>query len=130
MISNLFKRQSVRYIVNGLLATIVHFAALTFNLKILNWSSAGLSNLVAAFFGIAASFLGSRYYVFQGSGESLFHQAVRFIFLYLAIALLHGTLMHVWVDMYAQNYILGFLIATAMQMMFSFWGNKLLVFKV
>ena len=130
MVSKLFKRQSVRYIVNGLLATAVHFGVLTFSLKVLGWSSAGASNLVAAVFGIAASFFGSRYYVFRESDEALSHQALRFVFLYLAIALLHGIFLHLWVDVYARNYALGFLFATVAQMVFSFWGNKVLVFKI
>ena len=34
-----------RYVVNGLVATAVHFAVLTFNLKVLAFASAGLANL-------------------------------------------------------------------------------------
>ncbi len=126
----LFKRQSVRYVINGLLATAVHFGVLTFNLNWLAWKSAGVSNLVAAIFGIATSFIGSRYYVFQGSTEPLVRQAFRFIFLYIAIALLHGALMYLWVDVYLMDYVSGFVMATFMQMVFSFWGNKVMVFKV
>lgn len=123
-------RQSVRYILNGLFATSVHFVALTFFLKILEWRSAGLANMLAAVFGITASFLGSRYYVFKGSIASLKQQAFRFLFLYMAIALLHGGVMYLWVDFYRLNYMYGFIVATGMQMVLSFWGNKLLVFKV
>lgn len=122
--------QPVRYLINGLAATAIHFLVLTINLKYLNWSSAGLSNLVASVFGICASFIGSRYFVFQNSSESLLDQIYRFILLYLSIALLHGALMYLWVDMYALNYILGFGVATAMQVLFSYFGNKLMVFKV
>lgn len=122
--------QPVRYVFNGLFATAVHFAVLTFNLEVLAWSSAGLSNLVAAVFGIAASFLGSRYYVFRGSPVSLRGQLVRFLILYAAIALLHGALMYVWADLFKLNYQSGFVAATAMQMLCSYLGNKLMVFKV
>jgi len=124
-----FNRQSVRYIANGLLATGVHFLVLTFNLKVLGWSSAGLSNLVAALFGITSSFMGSRYFVFQGSREPLLKQIYRFLLLYAAIAGLHTFVMHVWVDVYVLNYIAGFVVATVMQVLFSYWGNKVLVFK-
>ena len=126
----MFERQSVRYVINGLLATSVHFVVLTFNLKCLAWSSAGQSNLVAAIFGIMTSFIGSRYYVFRGSAEPLAQQAVRFIFLYIAIALMHGAMLYLWVDVYLMNYVTGFILATFMQMVFSFWGNKVMVFKV
>ena len=129
-VAALLAQQSVRYLINGLAATAVHFVVLTFNLTVLGWGSAGIANLVAAVFGIAASFLGSRYFVFQGSAESLFKQVYRFIFLYAAIALLHGALMYVWADHYHLNYIAGFVLATGMQVLCSYWGNKRMVFKV
>ncbi len=122
--------QPLRYLINGLAATGIHFLMLTFNLKVLGWSSAGLSNLVAAVFGIAASFLGSRYFVFNNSTESLGAQLYRFILLYVAIALLHGALLYVWVDVYMLSYVMGFVIATFMQVACSYLGNKLMVFKV
>jgi putative flippase GtrA len=103
---------------------------LTFNLNVLGWSSAGIANLVAAVFGITASFLGSRYFVFNQSTETLAAQLYRFILLYAAIALLHGALLYVWVDMYALNYVIGFVIATFMQVACSYLGNKVMVFKV
>lgn len=124
------KKQPIRYIINGLFATGVHFLVLTINLKVLGWKSAGFANLVAAVFGISASFLGSRYYVFSGSVEPLFKQLYRFILLYAIIALLHGALLYIWVDHYALNYIVGFIIATFMQVACSYLGNKVLVFKV
>jgi putative flippase GtrA len=129
-VAALLARQSVRYLINGLAATAVHFAVLTFNLKVLGWSSAGIANLVAAVFGIAASFLGSRHFVFKGSDEPLLKQMYRFIFLYTAIALFHGALMYVWADHYRLNYIAGFVVATGMQVLCSYWGNKRMVFKV
>lgn len=129
-VAALLAQQSVRYLINGAAATAVHFAMLTFNLKVLGWGSAGIANLVAAVFGIAASFLGSRYFVFRGSREPLFKQVYRFIFLYAAIALLHGALMYVWADHYHLNYVAGFVVATGMQVLCSYWGNKRMVFKV
>jgi len=129
-VSALLAKQSVRYLINGLAATAVHFAVLMFNLKVLGWSSAGIANLVAAVFGISTSFLGSRYFVFQGSVEPLLKQIYRFIFLYAAIALLHGALMYIWADHYRLNYIAGFVVATGMQVLCSYWGNKRMVFKV
>ena len=119
-----------RYIVSGVFATAVHFAVLTFNLKVLGFASAGLANLVAAVFGITTSFAGSRIYVFHGSAEPLLRQIYRFILLYVSIALLHGVLLYGWTDVLALNYIAGFAVATVMQVIFSYWGNKVLVFKV
>jgi putative flippase GtrA len=130
MLAASLNKQSIRYIINGLFATAVHFLVLTFNLEVLDWSSAGVANLVAAVFGISASFIGSRYYVFKGSLEPLVKQLYRFMILYAVIAILHGLLMYVWVDLYLQSYMIGFILATAMQVACSYIGNKVLVFKV
>lgn len=119
----------LRYGVNGVLATAVHFAVLTFNLQVLHFSSAGLANLLAALFGIATSFLGSRYFVFPRTGESIAVEALRFSCLYGAIALLHGGVLLVWTDQLGMDYRAGFLLATVLQVSLSFLGNKFLVFK-
>lgn len=120
----------VRYVLNGLVATGIHYSVLAFNLHALGFSSAGLANLVAAMFGIAASFIGNRYFVFSGGTRSAWHgQAARFILLYGAIAALHGGVMWLWADHLGQDYRIGFLLATVMQFLLSYAGNKLLVFK-
>lgn len=120
----------IRYVVNGVCATAVHYAVLTFNLKVLGFPSAGLANLVAAMFGIAASFIGNRFFVFQSGREAAWHaQIFRFVALYACIALLHGGVMWVWADWQGFDYRVGFLLATVMQFVLSYIGNKLLVFK-
>jgi putative flippase GtrA len=121
--------QFVRYVVNGLAATAVHFAVLSFNLQVMEMRYAGVANLIAAAFGIATSFIGSRYFVFEGRGRPLLRQATKFGLLYAAIALLHGAVLFGWTDMLGLDYRAGFAVATALQVLLSFWGNKHLVFK-
>ena len=124
------KAEVVRYIVNGLAATAVHYGVLTFNLKVLGFGSAGMANLLAAMAGITASFLGSRYYVFTGSvRQPWLPQALKFSGLYGAIAVLHGLVLWLWTDRFGLDYRVGFLIATVLQVSLSYVGNKLLVFK-
>lgn len=118
-----------RYIVNGLIATIIHYAALSFNIHYAGIESAGISNIVASFFGITASFLGSRYFVFPDSTGNPFSLMIRFSGLYVAIAVLHGITLGIWTDLCDFDYRIGFLIATAMQVSLSYIGNKRLVFK-
>ena len=118
----------IRYGINGLLATGVHYGVLEFNIKVLGFASAGMANALASLFGITCSFLGSRYFVFSGAQNSLFSQAAKFCSLYGAIALLHGIILFVWADMYLLDYRVGFLIATAVQVSLSYIGNKFLVF--
>lgn len=40
--------------INGVVATVVRYGALAFNLNVLNFTSAGAANLCAAVFGISA----------------------------------------------------------------------------
>lgn len=120
--------QIVRYTINGLLATAVHFAVLSFNLKIIGLPSAGLANFIAAFFGIVISFLGSRYFVFHGQADSMVRQAAKFWVLYAAIAVLHGLVLYFWSDKLHLDYRYGFLLATGLQVVLSYFGNKKLVF--
>lgn len=125
---NLERGQIVRYVINGLAATAIHFSVLYININALGFISAGLANLVAALFGITASFLGSRYFVFTQHTESITRQAAKFGSLYALIAILHGVVLYIWSDSLSLDYKLGFLLATAMQMVLSYFGNKKLVF--
>lgn len=118
-----------RYILNGLTATAVHYGVLSLNLEVFAMHSAGLANVVAALFGITSSFLGSRYFVFREHEGALFHQARSFLLLYGAIACLHGLVLFAWTDRYGFDYRVGFLIATFMQFLLSYFLNKRLVFK-
>lgn len=118
-----------RFVINGLVASVVHYSVLTVCLGILDFKSAGLANLVAACFGVTTSFLGSRYFVFKGTKVSILRQAVKFSGLYGTIALLHGLFLWVWTDVQSLDYRLGFLFASGIQVLFSYFGNKYLVFK-
>lgn len=118
-----------RYIINGVVATSVHYFVLIANLELLHFQSAGGANFVAALFGISTSYFGSRYYVFKNTAESIISQASKFSILYGLIAILHGLVLFVWADWYAFSYNSGFLIATVLQVSLSYFGNKFLVFK-
>ena len=119
----------VRYALNGLVATLVHYGVLSANLNLLAFESAGWANFVAAIFGIGTSFLGSRYFVFNQTKQSVLQQAIKFCGLYAAIAILHGLLLWAWTDLNGLDYRIGFLIATVLQVSLSYLGNKFLVFK-
>jgi putative flippase GtrA len=118
-----------RYGINGVFATAIHFSVLTVNINYLQIKSAGLANFIAAIFGICISFLGNRYFVFRASANTLPNQAVRFGFLYGVIAIFHGLLLWVWADIGNFDYRYGFLLATVLQIILSYFGNKSLVFK-
>ncbi len=121
--------EAIRFGVNGIAATAVHYGVLSFNLEVLGFSSAGLANLIAAVLGVSFSFLGNRYFVFPQSGESFFTQALKFGGLYGLIAILHGMVLLFWTDWLQLDYRLGFVLATVMQVSHSYIGNRTLVFK-
>lgn len=119
----------IRYIINGLVATAVHFGILSGILWLFPDSYAGLANGIAAIFGITTSYIGSRYYVFQKREESIKTQGIKFVALYGTIALFHAFVLFVWTDCLGLDYRLGFLLATGFQILGSYFGNKFLVFK-
>lgn len=121
--------QFLKYLINGVSATLVHYGVLSFNLNILHFSSAAIANMLAAVFGITASYLGNRFFVFDNKNKQVTQQFIQFLILYAAIALLHGLILWVWTDQMKLHYSIGFLIATVMQFVLSFIGNKFFIFK-
>ena len=121
--------QFARYLVNGMIATMIHFLALRMNIDIIGIKSAGIANFIAAVFGLSASFLGARYFVFTASRGSAGAQILKFASLYGLIAFLHGAILWAWTDRYGLDYRVGFIIATGFQLMLSYFGNKKLVFQ-
>lgn len=118
----------LRFTINGLVATLVHFLVLSINLEILKMPSAGVANIIASVFGITASFMGNRYFVFKSRISPIRIQAVTFITLYFSIALIHGVFLFIWSDIYSLNYRLGFVGAALIQFTLSFIASKQLVF--
>jgi putative flippase GtrA len=119
----------VRYVLNGLFATTVHFLVLTLLIEGLQMASAGAANFIAAGFGITASFLGNRFFVFAYARGPLAYLAVRFLLLYAGIAVVHGLTLALWTDWLALDYRIGFLLATFLQFALSYSGNRWLVFR-
>ena len=123
------RAQLLRYIINGLVATAVHFAILTFNLEVLKIPSAGVANFIAACIAITVSFFSSRHFVFRATHAPVLRQAVFFVVLYGLLALAHGVILYLWTDRAGFDYRIGFLLATCVQVAGSYIGNKLVVFK-
>jgi putative flippase GtrA len=121
-------QEIIRYILNGLVATAAHYGAFLFNLSLLPAHSAGLANFLAAFIGISISFLGSRYFVFRNWQTPIVGQFLRFGALYASIAILSGLTLFVWSDLLQLDKRAGFLIGVFLQVAFSYFGGKKLVF--
>jgi putative flippase GtrA len=129
MIRGVDIRQFCKYAVNGLAATAVHFGTLTLLVEVVGVTSKGAANVAASLTGILASFLGNRLFVFAASTGSMKGHLARFVALYLFLALLNGFLMGLWSDLLGLDYRLGFVLISCVQLILSFFGNRMLVFK-
>lgn len=119
----------IKYGINGVFATGVHYFALFLQVERIGITSLGVANGVASVFGITASFLGNRFFVFNDADENILSHAVRFILLYTALAFFNYGFMFYFGDLQQVDYKLVFLIATVIQFVLSYFGNKILVFK-
>ena len=119
----------LRFILNGLVATGVHYAVLTLNVQYLRVPSFGLSNLLAAVFGIGSSFLGNRFFVFRGTRKAFVTQLSQFSALYAVLAVFQGSFLFFWSDILRFDYRAGFLCATFLQFCVSYIVNKKRIFR-
>ena len=120
--------QFLRYFVNGAIATLTHYAVLTFLVGPMNMLPIGFASFLGAAVGTTASFFGNRKFVFKTVYSPIEQQVIRFAILYSGLALIHGLLMYVWCDWAGANYHLGFLIATILQFILSYLFNRKMVF--
>jgi putative flippase GtrA len=116
-----------KFVVVGLIATAVHYLCL--NAFVLIWSDTLVwkLNLFAAAFGIMASYLGNRHFVFL-SGNPALPESVRFLFSYILVGLVHTVLMYVMVDSLRFALSIGFIFATSVQVFLSYTANRMYVF--
>lgn len=118
-----------RYVLNGAFSTIVHFVTLLAGLRWFEIKSVGVANFIAALVGSSCAFLGNRYFVFPDSRRSAGGQLAGFAILYLAAAAFHGSFLYLWSDVYGGHYMIGFLIATAIQIVLVYLCNRTMVFR-
>ena len=121
--------QPVRYIVNGLTATVINFATLSLFVSLLGDGRAWLASALASVVGITASFLGARYFVFPGGKDSVAVQVGKFVAVYAATACVHAAVLFLWSDTLGWDWRIGFVLATGLQVAVSYTANKFFVFK-
>ena len=92
-------------------------------------NSVGLANMIACCIGILVSFMGNRYIVFKLKSGNLSEQFMHFSVLYGFVAIFHGAFIYLWADFNGYNYRIGFLIATALQVLITYNYNKVFIFK-
>lgn len=116
------------FLINGFLATLIHFAALILFVNFVGLSY-GLSNFLSFLVGSISSFLGNKFFVFKVKNKfRTSSQFIKFFFLYLALAFEHGVALYWWSDINEYNYIVGFLLITMLNIIISFIFNKYIIF--
>ena len=116
------------FLINGFLATSVHFAALILFVNFAGLSY-GVSNFLSFLVGSISSFLGNKFFVFKVKNKfRSTSQFIKFFFLYLTLAIEHGIALYWWSDINEYNYIVGFLLITMLNMVISFIFNKYIIF--
>jgi len=129
LISNALAREPVRFFINGLIATAVHFGLLWLLFAKTQLLAAGIANMIAAGIAISTSFLGNRYFAYRAHAAPVVSQAGRFLVFYAALAVMHGLVLFTWTDVGGLDYRIGFLLATVVQTISSYLGGKHWVFK-
>ncbi len=119
----------LKYIANGLLATIVHYSVFLINIKYFNFQYLAVADLVAAFFGISMSFFGNKYFVFKVAAKRPVAQYTFFIVFYIFLVAFHSLTIYLVSDLLALHYNFGFFLATLFQFVISFTVNKNFTFK-
>ncbi len=127
---SLIPNQSIRYLINGCIATVFHYSVLSLAIEIMKLQSAAMANIIASFFAITLSFVGNRYYVFKVTTQPIFKQFYKFLYFYITIALIHGSVVFIWADHLNFDYKIGFFLAVSIQVILGYWMNKKSVFTV
>ncbi len=118
----------LRFMLNGLVATAVHYAVLVGLVEGVGMASAAFANVLAAICGTAISYAGNRNFVMR-SRASHYRAGPRFLAGYAVVISLHGGAMALWADIGGLDYQVGFLLFTGLAAMLTYLLNRLFVFR-
>ena len=121
--------QLIKFIINGLFATFVHYSVFFVSIEIFNFKYVALANLFGAFFGISCSFFGNKWFVFLNSNKKISWQFSKFLVTYVLLGSLTSILIFAWSDLLKMNYNYGFCLVTFLQFILSYSMNRNWIFK-
>lgn len=120
--------QFLRFLIVGITATGAHYAVLKLTISYAQPTYSASANICASIVGISIAFIGNRTFTFRSSG--IVTQEIRaFIILYIVAALVHTGVIFLLADWGSVSVNIAFLVATTVQILLTFLGNKHLVFK-
>ncbi len=118
-----------RFVLNGLLATAVHYLTLVLLVEGAELSIVWVANTMATAVGVGVSYLGNRSYVFRSAAPHM-SALPRFLASYGIVFALHGAGMAAWADWAGLNYSIGFVILTGLSAVATYLLNRSFVFRV
>ncbi|MYE00382.1 MAG: GtrA family protein [Alphaproteobacteria bacterium] len=118
----------LRFVLNGLFATVVHYGVLAGLIEGAGIGSAAIANALAAVCGIAVSYAGNRNFVLRSRAPHR-RAGTRFLACYAAIVALHGGAMALWADIGGLDYRIGFLVFTGLAAILTYLLNRFFVFR-
>ena len=120
----------LKYILNGLSATLFHYIILRLLLMNFYFEYYASADFIAAFFGICFSYLGNKFFVFKHSSSNHFVQYFIFLIFYFLMMIVHSSIIFIISDIYNVNFNIGFVAATFFQFLFTYYVNKKIIFKL
>ena len=121
---DLMNHSIVRFTINGLVATGVHYLVMVFAIHV-TWYS--LAYASAFLFAVVTSFWGNKRFVFKSRQVQGF-QFVKFVVLYLGLLVMTSLTMWVVSDYGGLHYNVGFIIAVTLQFIGGYLGSRYLIF--
>jgi len=123
----LISHSIVRFTINGLVATGVHYLVMVFAIHVLNITWYSLAYAFAFLFAVVTSFWGNKRFVFKSRQVQDF-QFVKFVVLYLGLLVMTSLTMWMVSDYGGLHYNAGFIIAVTMQFIGGYLGSRYLIF--
>ena len=118
-----------RFVISGIISTLIHFSFLFIFVEILSIFSVGLSNLIAAFFGISSSFILNNFFVFRKSFKGILKTYLKFVLSNIFVIFATSFLFVIWSDLLSFDYRIGFVLIYGLIAIFNFYFYKNLIFK-
>ena len=123
----LINHSIVRFAINGLVATGVHYLVMVFAIHVLGITWYSLAYALAFLFAVVTSFWGNKLFVFKSRQVQDF-QFVKFVILYLGLLVMTSLTMWVVSDYGGLHYNTGFIIAVTLQFIGGYLGSRYLIF--
>jgi putative flippase GtrA len=119
----------LKFLIAGVISTLVHYAAFWTLLNIAGVTPVGLANAIASILGILSAFLLNKIFVFQVKRNATPRMILSFLLVYSSVPILHFIVTFILSDTLGLHYNIGFIGALCVQIPTTFLGNKYMTFK-